>query len=108
MGLGAWLAAITDRKTYQVQEKRQRRAIREKPAAEEEEIYELFDEYNLGRTTVTPLVDQLVQNFEMWIKVDPSNLFDFHHLILFLLINLASTSPRELVNVLLTNLFHSS
>jgi len=83
MGLGAWLAAITDRKQYQVVEKRQRRAIREKPAAGEEEIYELFDEYNLGRTTVTPLVDQLVQNFEMWIKVGPSNLF--HHLILSLI-----------------------
>jgi len=69
MGLGAWLAAITDRKQYQVEEKRQRRGIREKPAAREEEIYELFDEYNLGRTTVTPLVDQLVQNFDMWVKV---------------------------------------
>ena len=69
MGLGAWLAAMTDRKQYQVEEKRQRRAIREKPAAREEEVYELFGEYNLGRTSVTPLVDQLVQNFDMWVKV---------------------------------------
>lgn len=75
MGLGAWLAAITDRKTYQVEEKRQRRAIRDKPAAEEEEIYEIFDEYSLSRTSVTPLVDQLVQNFDTWVKVTPSNLF---------------------------------
>jgi hypothetical protein len=84
MGLGGWLAAKTECKQYQVHEKRQRRAIREKPAAGEEEIYELFDEYELGRTTVTPLVDQLVQNFEMWIKVGRSNPFDFHHLILSL------------------------
>ena len=74
MGLGAWLAAITDRKQYQVEEKRQRRAIRDKPAAEEEEIYEIFDEYSLSRTSVMPLVDQLIQNFETWVKVGPSNL----------------------------------
>lgn len=69
MGLGAWLAAITDRKVYEVEEKRQRRAIREKPAAGEEEIYEVFDEYKLSRTAVTPLVDEIVREFETWIKV---------------------------------------
>ena len=77
MGLGAWLAAITDRKTYQVEEKRQKRAIREKPAAQEEEIYDIFDEYNLSRTSITPLVDQLVQNFDTWVKVSSYNHFDF-------------------------------
>jgi vacuolar iron transporter family protein len=86
MGLGAWLAAITDRKTYQVEEKRQRRAIREKPAAEEEEIYELFDEYNVGRTSVTPLMDQLVQNFDNWVKVRSS--FDGFHLLILSLISI--------------------
>jgi hypothetical protein len=70
MGLGAWLAAITDRKQFEVEEKKQRRAIRAKPAAAEEDLYEIFDEYNLGRNNLTPLVDQLVQNFDMWIKVD--------------------------------------
>jgi hypothetical protein len=69
MGLGAWLAAITDRKQFEVEEKKQRRAIRAKPAAAEEELYEIFDEYSLGRNNLTPLVDQLVQNFDMWIKV---------------------------------------
>jgi vacuolar iron transporter family protein len=69
MGLGAWLAAITDRKQFEVEEKRQRRAVRNKPAVAEEEIYEVFDEYSLGRRTVRPLVDQLVQNFDIWIKV---------------------------------------
>lgn len=69
MGLGAWLAAITDRKQFEVEEKRQRNAIRAKPAAAEEEIYDVFDEYNLGRSMLMPLVDKLVQDFEMWIKV---------------------------------------
>jgi len=108
MGLGAWLAAITDRKQYQVEEKKQRRAIREKPAAEEEEIYEIFDEYNIGRTTITPVVDQLVQNFETWVKVCPSNLFDFHHLILSLVSILPQHHPLELVNVSLADHYHSS
>lgn len=69
MGLGAWLAAITDRKVFEVEEKRQRKAIRAKPAAVEEEIYEVFDEYEVDRMSMTPLVDKLVQNFEMWVKV---------------------------------------
>jgi hypothetical protein len=69
MGLGAWLAAITDRKVFEVEEKKQRRAIRAKPAAAEEEIYEVFDEYNVNREAVTPVVDQLIKNFDMWIKV---------------------------------------
>jgi VIT family len=69
MGLGAWLAAITDRKQFQVEEKKQRRAIRAKPAVAEEELYDLFHEYDLDRMTVTPMIDRLVQNFDMWIKV---------------------------------------
>lgn len=75
MGLGAWLAAITDRKVFEVEEKKQRRAIRAKPAAAEEEIYEVFDEYNVNREAVTPVVDQLIKNFDMWIKF----MMDFKH-----------------------------
>jgi hypothetical protein len=69
MGLGAWLAAITDRKQFEVEEKRQRNAIRAKPAAAEEEIYEVFDEYNVDRSMLMSLVDKLVQDFEIWVKV---------------------------------------
>ncbi len=69
MGLGAWLAAVTDEKEFEVNEKREKLSIRSKPAAGEEEIYEVFDDYNIPRTSLMPLADHLVQNFDLWIKV---------------------------------------
>lgn len=69
MGLGAWLAAVTDEKEFEVNEKREKRSIRAKPAVSEEEIYEVFDEYNIPRTSLMPLADHLIQNFELWVKV---------------------------------------
>lgn len=69
MGLGAWLAAMTERKHYQVEEQRERQEVRDMPEAEEEEIYEVFDTYGIGREAVTPLVTQLKGNEDMWVKV---------------------------------------
>lgn len=69
MGLGAYLAAVTESKTYEVEEARERREVEEMPAAEEEEIYEIFDEYNLPRETIRPVVEALRQDKEMWVKV---------------------------------------
>lgn len=68
MGLGAYLAAKTEAKTYEVEELRERREVEEMPEAEEEEIYEIFDEYNLSRETVRPLVESLRQDKDMWVK----------------------------------------
>lgn len=69
MGLGAWLAAITERKHYQVEEERERREVQEMPEAEEEEIREIFDTYGIARDAVTPLVQHLKGNEDMWVKV---------------------------------------
>ena len=69
MGLGAWLAAMTDRKHYEVEEERERREIREMPEAEEEEIFEIFDTYGIAREAVVPLVQHLKGNEDMWVKV---------------------------------------
>jgi hypothetical protein len=69
MGLGAWLAAMTDRKHYQVEKAREYQEIREMPEAEEEEIYEIFDTYGVAREAVTPLVQHLKGNEDMWVKV---------------------------------------
>lgn len=74
MGLGAYLAAVTESKTYQVEEARERREVEEMPEAEEEEIYEIFDEYNISRETVRPVVEALRQDKEMWVKVSSSSL----------------------------------
>ncbi|KAB2570244.1 hypothetical protein BFW01_g5622 [Lasiodiplodia theobromae] len=68
MGLGAYLAAVTESKTYQVEEARERREVEQMPEAEEEEIYEIFDEYNISRETVRPVVEALRQDKEMWVK----------------------------------------
>lgn len=69
MGLGAWLAADTEAKHYAVEEARERREVRDMPEAEEEEIYEIFEGYGLSRESVTPLVDGLRKDEDMWVKV---------------------------------------
>ena len=69
MGLGAWLAAMTDAKIFEVEEKKMRRAIREKPTQGEDDVYEVFEEYELGRNAVMPVVDQVISNFDVWVKV---------------------------------------
>jgi vacuolar iron transporter family protein len=69
MGLGAWLAAATERKHYYVEEEREQREVREMPEAEIEEIYEIFDKYRISRESVTPIVNQLRTDPDMWVKV---------------------------------------
>jgi len=76
MGLGAWLAAMTERKHYEVEEERERREVREMPQAEEEEVYEIFDTYGIAREAVAPLVEHLKGNEDMWVKV--SNAYPFY------------------------------
>ncbi|EME82964.1 uncharacterized protein MYCFIDRAFT_137140 [Pseudocercospora fijiensis CIRAD86] len=68
MGLGAYLAAVTDQKHYEVEEERERREVAECAAAEEEEIYEIFDQYGIARTSVVPVVDCLKKDVDMWVK----------------------------------------
>ena len=72
MGLGAWLAAETERKHYHVEEDRERREVQETPEAEEEEIYEVFETYGIARDAVVPLVVHLKANEDMWVKVSSS------------------------------------
>jgi len=73
MGLGAWLAAETERKHYHVEEDRERREVQTMPQAEEEEIYEIFDVYGIARDAVVPLVTHLKANEDMWVKVSWSS-----------------------------------
>jgi hypothetical protein len=69
MGLGAWLAAETERERYAVEEQRERREVRDMPEAEEEEIYEIFIEYGVNRDAIKPVVQALRANEDMWVKV---------------------------------------
>ncbi|KAF2815157.1 vacuolar iron transporter [Mytilinidion resinicola] len=68
MGLGGYLAAVTERKHYQVEEAREKMEVNEKPEAEEEEIYEIFAEYKMKREVVRPFVEHLKTDKETWVR----------------------------------------
>lgn len=69
MGLGAYLAAVTERKHYEVEERREWREVKECPQAEEQEIYEIFDRYGISRQASKGIVDGLKVNEDMWVQV---------------------------------------
>ncbi|KAK3633309.1 Protein ccc1 [Elasticomyces elasticus] len=68
MGLGAYLATLADRKIYEVEELRERREVKEKPLAEEEEIREIFGEYGVDREACKGVVDALKANEDTWVR----------------------------------------
>jgi VIT1/CCC1 family predicted Fe2+/Mn2+ transporter len=69
MGLGGFLAAVTERKHYRVEEAREFREVDECPDAEEKEIYDIMAEYGLDHERVRPLAEGLMANKDMWVKV---------------------------------------
>lgn len=69
MGLGAYLASVTEKKHYEVEEKRERREVRECPKAEEDEIYEIFEKYGIRRDESKGVVEGLRANEDMWVQV---------------------------------------
>lgn len=69
MGLGAYLAAVTDRAHYISEEQRERIEVVEKPEAEKAEIYEILDEYDIDHQTSTAFVQALERNPDNWVKV---------------------------------------
>ncbi|KAF2683805.1 DUF125-domain-containing protein [Lentithecium fluviatile CBS 122367] len=68
MGLGAYLASLTDAKHYRVEELRERREVEEVPHAEEQEIYDIMSEYAIPPSASKPLVDVLKADKEAWIR----------------------------------------
>lgn len=69
MGLGAYLASVTEKKHYDVEEARERREVEEQPEAEIEEIYALLSKYQVTRPAARPLVEELKMDKENWVKV---------------------------------------
>lgn len=69
MGLGAYLAAVTDRDHYMAEEQKERDEVINKPEAERAEIHEIFDEYEIGHEASSAVVRALERNPEMWVKV---------------------------------------
>lgn len=69
MGLGAYLAAVTQRDHYLCEEGREREEVRTRPEDEKEEIYEIMHGYGLDREVTKPLVERLCSNPEQWVRV---------------------------------------
>jgi hypothetical protein len=85
MGLGAYLAAVTDRDHYISEEKREREEVRVKPDDEKEEIYEIMGSYGISRDATKPIVDSLCKDPENWVRV--STLISSHRIRLISLVH---------------------
>jgi vacuolar iron transporter family protein len=69
MGLGAYLAALTDRQVYHNELRREQKEVEQVPVREKEEVFEILCSYGPRREAVKPFVDALCQDKDAWIKV---------------------------------------
>jgi VIT1/CCC1 family predicted Fe2+/Mn2+ transporter len=67
MGLGGYLAARGDAEHYTSEKLREEREIVERTKDEEEEIYEIFEQYSVPRANAAPVLDALKQNPAAWV-----------------------------------------
>jgi vacuolar iron transporter family protein len=67
MGLGGYLAAKGDAEHYTSEKIREEREIIERTHDEEEEIYEIFEQYSVDRTSAAPVLNALKQNPAAWV-----------------------------------------
>lgn len=66
MGLGGYLAARSDAEHYASELKREAQEIVEKPAAERQEIADVFASYGLSAAESAPVVEALASRPEQW------------------------------------------
>lgn len=69
MGLGAYLAASTDSKSFQVQRARERKRLLAFPHEQEEDMYEIFSKYKISRSSIAPIAAELRANGEHLLEV---------------------------------------
>jgi VIT1/CCC1 family predicted Fe2+/Mn2+ transporter len=67
MGLGGYLAARGDAEHYTSELQREQREIIERTHDEEEEIYEIFEQYSVDRASAAPVLNALKQNPDAWV-----------------------------------------
>ena len=67
MGLGGYLAARGDAEHYVSERRREEREIIERTCDEEEEIYEIFEQYSVDRVSAAPVLDALKRNPPAWV-----------------------------------------
>ncbi|EFX06521.1 vacuolar iron transporter [Grosmannia clavigera kw1407] len=68
MGLGAYLAASTEKEHYESEEKRERDEVERMPDEERQEIYDILAQYHISQEASAPLVNELCKNPEMWVR----------------------------------------
>jgi len=68
MGLGGYLAARGDAEHYASERQREEREIVERTHDEEEEIYEIFQQYSVPRANAAPVIEALKQNPTDWVN----------------------------------------
>ncbi len=68
MGLGGYLAARGDAEHYASERLREEREIVERVRDEEEEIYEIFEQYSVDRHAATPVLEALKRNPQAWVN----------------------------------------
>ena len=67
MGLGGFLAAQGDAEHYSSERQREEREIVERTRDEEEEIYEIFEQYGVARSESKPVLEALKRRPQAWI-----------------------------------------
>ncbi len=67
MGLGGYLAARGDAEHYVSERQREEREIVERTHDEEEEVYEIFEQYSVDRASAAPALAALKQNPTAWV-----------------------------------------
>ncbi len=67
MGLGGYLAARGDAEHYALERQREQREVVERTHDEEEEIYEVFEAYDVDRESARPVLEALKRNPAAWV-----------------------------------------
>lgn len=67
MGLGGYLAARSQYEHYESERRREEREVIEVPHKEEEELYEVFDAYNVEREAAAHVVKSIVKDQKTWV-----------------------------------------
>jgi VIT1/CCC1 family predicted Fe2+/Mn2+ transporter len=68
MGLGAYLAAVTDRDRYLGEKKREKEKVSTKPEVEIEGIYDVLAHYGISRNSSNAIVNDLVRDEDSWVR----------------------------------------
>jgi VIT1/CCC1 family predicted Fe2+/Mn2+ transporter len=68
MGLGAYLAAVTERDHYHSEEKGQAHEVRCMPEEQRADVFSILERYGVSRGAAMPLVNELCRDEERWVR----------------------------------------